>query len=176
MTFFFSYLNSSIMKTYRISFGILSTMLLSLVLGLSSCNDDDDGDMPTPVDEVVMLREVTLSGSQEVPPNSSEATGTFKGQYNKDTKRLSYIITFEGITPTAMHFHKGAPGMAGPIVIPINPGSNPYSGSNPFPSSLSGSTSALTTEQEADLLAGNWFLNIHSADFPDGEIRAQIIQ
>ncbi|WP_073854576.1 CHRD domain-containing protein [Pontibacter flavimaris] len=164
------------MKTYRISYGILTALLLSLMLGFSSCNDDDDGNLPDPADEIVMLDDATLSGSQEVPSNSSEATGTFKGQYNKDTKRLSYTITFEGITPTAMHFHKGAPGMAGPIVIPINPGSNPYSGSNPFNTPLSGSTSALTTEQEADLLAGNWFLNIHSAEFPDGEIRAQITQ
>ncbi|WP_276497076.1 CHRD domain-containing protein [Pontibacter litorisediminis] len=164
------------MKTYRISFGILTTMLLSLMLGLGSCNDDDDDNTPAPMEEIVVLKEVTLSGAQEVPANSSEATGTFKGQYNMDTNRLSYIITFDGITPTAMHFHKGAAGMAGPVVIPINPGSNPYSSSNPFESPLSGTTPALTAEQEADLLAGNWFLNIHSADFPDGEIRAQITQ
>ncbi len=151
-------------------------MLLSLMLGLGSCNDDDDDNTPAPMEEIVVLKEVTLSGAQEVPANSSEATGTFKGQYNMDTNRLSYIITFDGITPTAMHFHKGAAGMAGPVVIPINPGSNPYSSSNPFESPLSGTTPALTAEQEADLLAGNWFLNIHSADFPDGEIRAQITQ
>ncbi|CAM3785434.1 CHRD domain-containing protein [Pontibacter korlensis] len=165
------------MKTHRISYGILTTLLLSLMLGLGGCNDDDDDDAnPTPMEEIVMLKDATLSGTQEVPPNNSAATGTFKGQYNKDTKRLSYTITFAGITPTAMHFHKGEAGMAGPVVVPINPGSNPYSSSNPFESPLSGTTPALTAEQEADLLAGNWFLNVHSAEFPDGEIRAQITQ
>ena len=164
------------MKTSRISIqALLALLLLPLLLVLGSCNDDnEDEDTPTPTDEIIQLQEVTLTGAQEVPANSSQATGTFRGSYNKTTRVMTYNITFEGITPTAMHFHRGAVGVSGPIVIPINPGSDPYSGNTSFRSPLSGNT-ALTADQEAELLNGNWYLNIHSSTFPDGEIRAQVL-
>lgn len=163
------------MKTYRISIKTLFATMLPLLFIMSSCNDDDDGGNPNPMDEIIQLQEVTLTGAQEVPANTSEATGTFRGTYNKTTRVMTYNITFQGITPTAMHFHRGAVGSPGPIVIPINPGSDPYSGTNPFRSPLSGSTPALTADQETELLSGGWFLNIHSSAFPDGEIRAQVL-
>jgi hypothetical protein len=65
-----------------------------------------------------------------------------------------------------MHFHKGAPGVAGGVEIPI-PG--------PYTSPLNGTTSALTAEQETDLLAGNWYVNIHSDAYRAGEIRGQMV-
>lgn len=167
------------MKTYRTNFTAIAGVLLMLLITLSGCNDDEDNAALTPAPDVVTLKEVTLSGAQEVPANSSIATGVFKGTYNKDTHKLSYTITFDGITPTAMHFHSGAVGVSGPAVVPITAASDPYYGSgssSSFKSPLSGTTPVLTTAQEADLLAGNWYLNIHSSQYPDGEIRAQIIK
>ncbi|WP_242929114.1 CHRD domain-containing protein [Pontibacter vulgaris] len=166
------------MKTYRITFGLLCSVLLSLLVMLSSCNDnDDDDDGPaTPTADIVTFKDAALTGSQEVPPVTTQATGTFKGSYDKNTNRISYTITFQGITPIEMHFHSGAVGVDGPAIVPINPGSDPYSGSNPFISPLVGTTAPITEAQEAELLAGNWYINIHSDQFREGEIRGQITQ
>ncbi|SIR13492.1 CHRD domain-containing protein [Pontibacter lucknowensis] len=161
------------MKTYRINFGILLGALLSMTFMFSACDDDDDTTV-IPDAEIVTLNEVALTGANEVPPVNTQATGTFRGTYNMDTKVINYTITFQGITPTAMHFHRGAVGVAGPITIPINPGTDPYSSNNPYLSPLVGATPPLTATQEAELLAGEWYINIHSSQYPDGELRGQI--
>jgi hypothetical protein len=131
---------------------------------LSSCDDSDDDD--TMKTDVVNLHS-SLTGAQEVPANNSQATANFDGSYDKGTKILSYTITFNGITPTGMHFHKGEVGQSGPIVVPI--------GSAPYTSPVQGQSTPLTADQETDLLAGKWYVNIHSSQFPNGEIRAQIL-
>ncbi|GAA4424566.1 hypothetical protein GCM10023188_04530 [Pontibacter saemangeumensis] len=142
-------------------------LLFGLLLPLGSCDDDDDDDMD-PVLNIVQFEEITITGDQEVPANESEATGTFDGSYNKDTNVLTYTITYQGITPTAMHFHKGAAGVSGGVEVPI--------GSAPYTSPIVGQTPAITEAQEADLLAGLWYVNIHSAALPAGEIRGQVVQ
>jgi hypothetical protein len=63
---------------------------------------------------------VIFSGSQEVPPNGSPATGTFVGTYDDVTDSLIYTITFNGLTAnvTAAHFHGYVPpGIAAPVLI-----------------------------------------------------------
>ncbi|WP_165820550.1 CHRD domain-containing protein [Pontibacter virosus] len=161
------------MKTYRINFGILLGALLSLSFVLTGCDDDDDTTV-IPDAEIVTLNEVALTGAAEAPPVNTQATGTFRGTYNMDTKVINYTVTFQNISPTAMHFHKGAVGVSGPITVPINPGSDPYSSDNPYISPLVSSTPPLTDAQEAELLAGEWYINIHSSQYPNGELRGQI--
>ncbi|GAB2541621.1 CHRD domain-containing protein [Rufibacter soli] len=153
------------MKTKTPILRVFSVLFLACALVTVGCNDDDDDDK-VPSNQV-MFKDSTLTGAQEVPANASQATGTFKGTYNKDTKILTYTITFAGITPTNMHFHKEAVGKSGPVVIPI---------SGPYTSPINGQTPALTADQETDLLAGMWYVNVHSAQFPAGEIRTQVVQ
>lgn len=164
------------MKTFRINPGLLLGALLSLTCIMTACDDDDDDTTVIPGNEIVALKEVALTGAEEVPAVTTQATGTFKGTYNMDTKVMNYTITFQGITPTAMHFHKGGVGVPGPVTVPINPGTSndPYSNTNPFNSPIIRSTPPLTAAQEAELLGGEWYVNIHSAQFPDGEIRGQV--
>lgn len=109
----------------------------------------------------VVISNIHLSGSEEVPANNSTATGVFNGLYDKTTKKLSYTVSLDGITATAMHLHKGAVGANGDVVTEII--------------GMSGTTAALTAEQEADLLSGNLYLNVHSDAFPGGELRGQLI-
>lgn len=106
------------------------------------------------------------NGANEVDPNASVATGSFYGAYNKTNKKLSYVITYSGVTPTAMHFHKAAAGANGDVASAIT---------GPFSSGMSGNVT-LTALQETDLLSGLWYLNIHSTAFAGGEIRAQLIK
>jgi hypothetical protein len=114
----------------------------------------------------------TYSGANEVPANTSTATGTITGTYDTVSNVISYSITFSGLgsNSTAAHFHGPAfPGSNAPVAF-AHPG---------FPAgvtsgSLATTTNTLTQAQEADLLSGKWYSNIHSANLPGGEIRAQI--
>lgn len=116
--------------------------------------------------DVVVFNTVTLSGAKEAPATNSSAMGTVGGSYNKTTKMLSYAITFSGTTPSAMHFHTGSVGVSGPISITI---------AAPYTSGMKATTAALTAQQETDLLAGNFYLNIHSTAYASGEIRGQMV-
>src|SRR5436190_7545848 len=114
---------------------------------------------------------VTFSGSQEVPANSSTATGTFVGSYNDVTDSLIYTITFSGLSAnsTAAHFHGYAPpGVSAPVLI----------GRPKFPTGVtSGSFTdsvVLTNGQRDSLKMGLIYFNIHTTSFPGGEIRGQI--
>jgi len=74
-----------------------------------------------------------------------------------------------GGNSSAAHFHVGAPGVAGPVIIPF-PG---------FPAATSGTYSIsviLTPTQESQLLGGLFYANIHNSTYPGGEIRGQLVQ
>jgi len=109
----------------------------------------------------------SLKGSEEVPAVTTNATGTFDATYNKDTKILSYTINYNGITPTAWHIHKGAVGSTGSVIFDFG---------RTFTSPFMASTVALTTDQETDLMNGMYYVNIHSAKSPSGEIRGQLLK
>jgi hypothetical protein len=114
----------------------------------------------------------TYSGANEVPANGSTATGTISGAYDTVTNIISFTITFSGLgaNTTAAHFHGPAfPGSNAAVVfahtgVPAGVTS----------ASLPADADTLTQAQEADLLAGKWYSNIHTTNFPGGEIRAQI--
>jgi hypothetical protein len=80
---------------------------------------------------------------------------------------LTWTVTYEGLTgpATAAHFHgPAAAGANAPPVVPIKGNlASPITGS-----------ATLTDAQAADLSAGNWYFNVHTAKYPDGEIRGQL--
>lgn len=117
-----------------------------------------------PVDNVTFAN-VQVNSNQEVPTNTSSSTGTSNITYEKNSNTLTYTINYSGVTPTAMHFHKGAIGVSGPVALEVKA---------PYTSGMKG-TLTLTDAQETDLLAGLWYLNIHSATFTGGEIRGQVV-
>jgi hypothetical protein len=105
-----------------------------------------------------------MDGLQETPPNASPATGTIVGTYDDVTNFLDVTVTFQGLLgmQTDAHIHKAPPGIAGPVVFGIPLGS---------PSVVQ---RTITELQEADLLAGLWYVNIHTTMWPAGEIRGQM--
>lgn len=134
-----------------------------LIGGSVSCNNDDDP-APTPNPNVTFL--ATLNGTKEVPTNPSTATGTATLYFNTSTKILT-LTTFHNVSaPTAGHIHVGATTIAGPVVFGFTSVTSPISYISP----------ALTAQQEADLNANLYYVNIHTATYPGGEIRGQLIK
>jgi len=112
---------------------------------------------------------VTLDGKSQVPPNTAAGTGTADLDYDPASKKLSWKITYSGLTgpATAAHFHgPAAAGANAGVKVPIaNPGTSPIEGS-----------ATLNDEQAADLMAGKYYINIHTAANAGGEIRGQVMK
>jgi len=111
----------------------------------------------------------TLDGKAEVPPNTSAATGTAEIDFDPASKKLSWKVTYSGLSGpvTAAHFHGPAEaGKNGGVAVPIpNAGSSPVEGS-----------ATLNDAQAADLTSGKYYVNIHTAANPGGEIRGQVMK
>ncbi len=107
----------------------------------------------------------TLSASNEVPPNTSSATGS--AMIKLDGDMLSWSISYSGMTGpvTGAHFH-------GPAAAGANAGVVlPFAGSLASP--IVGSKQ-LTPAQIVDLKSGKWYVNLHTAANPGGEVRGQV--
>jgi hypothetical protein len=108
-----------------------------------------------------------MDATQEVPSNDSKGKGTADLTYDTATKNLNWTITFDGLTgPAAVaHFHGPAePGKNAGVALLI--GQNPTSPAK--------GSAMLTEAQAADLIAGRWYVNVHTAANKGGEIRGQV--
>jgi len=109
----------------------------------------------------------TLSGAAEVPPNTSAGMGQLQAEFDKATKTLRYTLRYSGLSGPvkAGHFHGPAEaGKNAGVALGINnAGESPVQGS-----------AVLTGDQAADLLAGKWYVNLHTAANPGGELRGQV--
>ncbi len=108
----------------------------------------------------------TLSGKAEVPPNTSTASGAVTATYDDVTKKLTWKGSYKGLSApaTAAHFHGPAPeGKNAGVAIPIVPNGPEFEGS-----------ATLTDAQAREVLAGDWYVNIHTAANKAGELRGQL--
>ncbi len=107
-----------------------------------------------------------MNGASEVPPNDSKGSGRATIDFDTVTKKLTYTVTYNGLTgPATMgHIHgPAAPGANAGVVVPFKSAENPISGS-----------ATLTDAQAADLMAGHYYVNVHTAAHPGGEVRGQL--
>ena len=146
-------------------YGLL-ILALPLSLVITGCDNDDDDDVP----KVNYTLSATANGLQEVPALSVMGSGSMTGTYNSSTNALNYTLNWTGLTgaPTLMHFH--GPALAGATAGPALTISG-------FPTTAAGTfngTATLTETQEADLLAGKWYWNVHTTANGGGEIRGQV--
>jgi hypothetical protein len=123
-----------------------------------------------------------LRGSKETPPNSSNAFGGSLVTLDSINSTLAFEVAPSGISgPTASHIHRGAAGVAGPVII--NFATSPAQFLN---GRVSGS-GAISTLQSSSFLASDltalaspstangFYVNVHSPAFPGGEIRGQLV-
>ena len=109
-----------------------------------------------------------LKGSAEVPPNQTTGSGTVTATYDTSTKQLTWEGSYSGLTgpATAAHFHGPAePGKNAGVAVPITPATSPLHGS-----------ATLTDAQASDLMAGSWYVNIHTEANKGGELRGQLMK
>jgi hypothetical protein len=101
-----------------------------------------------------------LAGTQQVPPNDSPATGSALLMLSPDQTSLSFAITFANLEspPMAAHLHNAPAGQNGPVVADAEGAPQTFTVNDMFVSQL---------------LQGNIYANIHTASFPEGEIRGQ---
>ena len=115
-----------------------------------------------------------LKGINEAPvPVTSAARGTVIATYNTETNVLELKGDFQKLSDTvsAAHIHPGGPGVVNNPIITLN--ITPFDSTGTI--SLDTTLTDFTEEQEAQLLAGNMYVNVHSKAFQGGEIRAQLI-
>lgn len=118
------------------------------------------------LDSLVVL-EAFLSSANEAPPNSSAGKGILEATFNQDTRVLNYTVSYSGMTGPVKsgHFHGPAAAGANAAVV------QPLGGSLESP--IHGSAT-LNASQAAELLAGKWYINLHTAAYEGGEIRGQV--
>ena len=143
----------------------MSTLLRSVMLAVAA------GLFAAPASAAIINLAATIDGGQEVPPVNTPATGTGVVTLDDVSNLLSWEITYSGLigAPTVSHFHGPAPvGTNAGVQVDIVANSG-----GSIASPMIGSAT-ITDPQKADLLAGLWYINIHSSFRPGGEIRGQV--
>jgi CHRD domain/Secretion system C-terminal sorting domain len=114
----------------------------------------------------------TLSGANEVPAVTTTGMGRIEGIFDPFSRVLAFRVDFSRLTTNvrAAHFHTGAAGANGPVTFDLGPEGFPFG-------ATSGEFVKVVTLSPAlavDLMSGNLYINIHSVQFPGGEVRAQL--
>lgn len=110
-----------------------------------------------------------LKGTSEVPPTTSQGTGTVTATYDPASKILAWKGTVSGLSgnATAAHFHGPAETSKNAGVLIPAPGvtTGPFEGS-----------ATLNADQAQALMTGLTYFNVHTAANPGGEMRGQVLQ
>jgi hypothetical protein len=117
----------------------------------------------------MVLYSATLSPSEEVPPAAnSKGQGTAELRVDTKTNEVTWQLSYNGLTgpATAAHIHgPAASGSNAGVVVPFT--------------GVAGAQSAqgkatITQAQYGDLAAGLYYVNVHTAQYPGGEVRGQL--
>jgi hypothetical protein len=115
----------------------------------------------------------TLTGATEVPgPGDPSATGEAEITLNQGQGRVCFAVSWANVegTVTMGHIHVGAAGASGGVVVPLFSGS--YAGTD--------SASGCVQEVEPSLIKAirmdpsDYYVNLHSTEFPGGALRGQL--
>lgn len=152
-------------QALRLSLATLTVSALAVLGGCGMMKPSATG-AAAPSANLVALS-TQLRGTNEVPPNASPAVGTVDAVFDKSTSLLRWKASYSGLSGpvTGAHFHGPAgPGANAGVVLPWqSPVASPTEGS-----------AMLSPAQAAELLAGRWYANVHTAANPGGEIRGQM--
>lgn len=137
-----------------------TVLVATLALGALAC--------AAPACAKVLHYTATLTGAAETPPTGSAGAGSAKVDLDTKAKTVSWTVTYSGLSgpATAAHFHGPAPvGQAAGVEVPIT---------GDLASPITGKAN-VSDAQMNDLRAGQWYVNVHTAAHPKGEIRGQLV-
>ena len=112
----------------------------------------------------------TMTGPAETPPGDPHGTGTAALQVDLAKGQVCYDLKVGNIaTPTMAHIHKGAPGQAGPVVVPLKA---------PGDTGVSSGCAKADDKVLSDIVQNPsaYYVNVHNAQFPGGAVRGQLSQ
>ena len=145
------------MKSKLIPFGIAGATAMSLLAWT-----------PAAFAEMVKYK-ADLKAASEVPAVDSKGSGALEATYDTASKKLTYTANYKDLSgpATAAHFHGPADAKANAgVVVPVQGAvTSPIKGE-----------ATLTDAQAADLAAGKWYFNVHTAANKGGEIRGQVMK
>jgi len=122
---------------------------------------------PTRVDQMVT---VALSGAEEVPdPGDPDGTGTATVTFKSGSGEVCWDMKVSNITLPSIgaHIHEGARGVAGPVAVPLS-----APDANGVATGCTKPDAALMTRIMQN--PENFYINVHSTDFPAGAVRGQL--
>jgi len=126
--------------------------------------------LAVPASASIVTLNATIDTSQVIPVGTgSLGTGTATMTLDDITNLFSWDISWSGLSgpATAMHFH-------GPAPAGSNAGVQVNIGAISGLTSPSIGAATISGAQASDLLAGLWYINIHTSAYPGGEIRGQV--
>jgi hypothetical protein len=152
------------MKLPTIQSFMLRWLSLLALVALAACSGGSDS---SSVNRTPMVFTATLNGAQETPPNASTAEGIGVLIFHPGDRTFTASVITSGMTETVAHIHEAPPGVPGPIIFPLTKEQGRV---------VWNVRGTLTEAQETTLRAGNYYFNVHSPTYPDGEIRGQIVE
>lgn len=150
---------------FNIDSRVRNVIVGSALLALAGCSDSDPVPVETPADTNLTAFTISADASQEIPANASAATAAGTFTLDQTTLALTGSVTVTGTVATAAHIHGGLAGGNGGVVMALE---------------VDGATisvpadTTLAADQMQSMLNGEYYLNIHSAEFGGGEIRDQL--
>jgi hypothetical protein len=164
----------------KLKLTVLASVLSLLFLG--SCKEDHDLLNPD-YSRYVPTTDFALTSAQQVPGNTSAGYGSLDGVYDRRTKTFTYKLTWNDLSSAVNGIHIHGTAGRGFVALPAPSG--------PFPSSVAQSATSFSTAKsgsysgslyvdnvvikEADLLNGRFYIDIHTVNYPGGEIRGQVL-
>ncbi|HUR59004.1 MAG TPA: CHRD domain-containing protein [Opitutaceae bacterium] len=123
--------------------------------------------------QVIELR-ATINAAQENPATTSPATGTAIMLYDIGTNTFDLMVSITGManTATASHIHEAVAGANGPVVTGLGAEAVYTRTGNTLTATFRNVTHL---GDKLKLINGSSYYNIHSAQFPGGEVRGQLI-
>ncbi len=109
-----------------------------------------------------------LAGANETAGGNAQGSGTFKVEADVETGDFCYTLTADKIgTPTMAHLHAGAAGKDGDVVVPLT-----------VTGAASDECVAIEPDKLKPILAdpAGFYINVHTAEFPNGAIRGQLVK
>jgi CHRD domain len=164
---------------------LVAALGLAMIISMAGLNNNNNLNAIPSVAFAQQQQKFTakMTGSEEVPPKNTKATGTAEFNLSPDGKTLSFKVSVNNINSVTMaHIHSGKKGVNGPVVVtlfysapPTGPINGVLSQASATAANLEG---PLKGKQISDLVNliknGQAYANVHTTQNPKGEIRGQI--